>query len=426
MAAIAAPTEFQPLSTTREERGRQIAQLGGIRKIGARYVVPSQSANANVPTYLVDIVDQTCTCPDFELRRQPCKHYEACLFWLSWEGAVSAEAGEVTLVTPQRKTYKQKNWRAYETAQMTECERVPQLLHSLCESYVNEPAREVGTPGRKPIPLREALYAVVMKVYSCRSGRRADKDIKDCVGLGHLSKKWAPKTLFRVLADSELTPILVRLIMESSAPLAAIEALAGGQYAQDSTGFPTVFYERWFDQKHGKLCSEHGWVKLHLMVGTVTHVVTGVKVSSEADCPVLPETLEQTRVYHRVQEVSADKAYLAKYNLAAIVEGGAQPFIPFKTNSLGTASTSPHWRKMWCLFQLKAEEFLHSYHRRSNVESAIGSIKSKCGAGVRCKLPAAQANEVLCKVLIHNLACIVHAIEKHGIDVSFPFAKVAP
>ena len=63
------PGEFSPLPTTREERGRQIARLGGIRSLGARYVVPSQSANANVPTYLVDVVEQTCTCPDYELRR---------------------------------------------------------------------------------------------------------------------------------------------------------------------------------------------------------------------------------------------------------------------------------------------------------------------------------------------------------------------
>jgi transposase len=168
-----------------------------------------------------------------------------------------------------------------------------------------------------------------------------------------------------------------------------------------------------------------GWVKLHLMVGTVTHVVTGVKVSSEADCPVLPETLAQTLVYHRVQEVSADKAYLANYNLAAIVDDGALPYIPFKTNSLGMASKSEHWRRMWCLFQLKAEAFHRSYHRRSNVESTIGSIKARCGGGVRNKLPVAQCNEVLAKVLLHNLACVVHAIEKYGIDVSFPSIEAA-
>jgi hypothetical protein len=54
----ATPTEFKPLPTTREERGRQIAQRGGIRSLGGRYVVPAQSANSNVPTYLVDLVEQ--------------------------------------------------------------------------------------------------------------------------------------------------------------------------------------------------------------------------------------------------------------------------------------------------------------------------------------------------------------------------------
>lgn len=61
--ASAAP-EFQPLTTTREERGRQIAKLGGIRKLGARFVVPSQSPQAGAPTYIVDLADETCTCPE--------------------------------------------------------------------------------------------------------------------------------------------------------------------------------------------------------------------------------------------------------------------------------------------------------------------------------------------------------------------------
>jgi hypothetical protein len=110
------------------------------------------------------------------------------MFWLAWEGAVNAETGEVTLpAKPRRKTYKQQNWRAYEAAQMTERARVPQLLHSLCESCVDEPEGVPGKPGRKPIPRREAIYAAVMKVYSCCSGRRADPDIKADVDRGHLA-----------------------------------------------------------------------------------------------------------------------------------------------------------------------------------------------------------------------------------------------
>ena len=33
---------------------------------------------------------------------------------------------------------------------------------------------------------------------------------------------------------------------------------------------------------------------------------------------------------------------------------------------------------------------------------------------MRNKLPVAQCNEVLAKVLLHNLACVVHAVEKQG------------
>jgi transposase len=98
---------------------------------------------------------------------------------------------------------------------------------------------------------------------------------------------------------------------------------------------------------------------------------------------------------------------------------GAVPFIPFKVNSLGMASKSPHWRRMWAHFTLKTEDFLAHYHRRSNAETTMWMIKSKFGGAVRSKLPTAQINEVLAKVLCHNLACIVHAITEFGIEADF-------
>jgi hypothetical protein len=63
-AAKITAVEFKPLTTTREERGRQIARMGKIRKLGGMWLVPSQSPDANAPTYIVDVVEQTCTCPD--------------------------------------------------------------------------------------------------------------------------------------------------------------------------------------------------------------------------------------------------------------------------------------------------------------------------------------------------------------------------
>ena len=82
-----------------------------------------------------------------------------------------------------------------------------------------------------------------MKVYSLCSGRRAESDIKTCVERNQLSRVWHYNTIMRVLEEPATTEILVRLIEESAAPLAEIENLAG-QFAQDSTGFSTVTYDR--------------------------------------------------------------------------------------------------------------------------------------------------------------------------------------
>ena len=400
-------------SPTREDLGRQIARRGGIRKVGSRFAVPSQSPDASPPAYLVDLVDQTCTCPDYELRRARCKHQEAVLFWIVWEGAVSE--GSPAELPAKRKTYRQ-NWPAYNAAQTTEKARLEVLLKSLCEG-IEEPARKPG-PGRPRIQIRDAIFSAVMKVYTTFSGRRAATDIRGCAERGHIADAPHYNSIFRCLERAETTAILVRLIEQSAAPLAEIENVAG-QFAQDSTGFSTVTYDRWFDQKHGKLVAQHAWVKLHVMIGTATNVVTGVKVSGEADCPLLPQLLGQTTRRFKVREVSGDKAYLSKDNLQAIEAVGAVPFIPFKSNSVGLASKSPHWRRMWAHFSLRSEDFLAHYHRRSNAESTMWMIKSKFGGAVRSKLPAAQVNEVLAKVLCHNLACVVHAVTEFGIEADF-------
>lgn len=47
-------------------------------------------------------------------------------------------------------------------------------------------------------------------------------------------------------------------------------------------------------------------------------------------------------------------------------------------------------------------------------------IKRKFGGAVRSKNPIAQVNEILCKVLCHNLAVLVHAIHELGVEPAFP------
>ena len=106
-------------------------------------------------------------------------------------------------------------------------------------------------------------------------------------------------------------------------------------------------------------------------------------------------------------EVSADKAYLSKRNLTLVEGVGAVPFIPFKWNTtpMLALQDSP-WSRMYHLFAYNREEFLRRYHKRSNVETAFSMIKGKFGDAVLSKSPTGMANEVLAKVLCHNVVVV--------------------
>jgi transposase len=118
-----------------------------------------------------------------------------------------------------------------------------------------------------------------------------------------------------------------------------------------------------------------------------------------------------------MREVSADKGYSSFANHEAIAKVGAVPFIAFK--SLTTGSVGGLFQKMFHFFQFKRDEFLAHYHKRSNVESTVMMIKSKFGDAVRSKTEVAAKNEVLCKVLAHNICCLISAIYELGIEPTF-------
>jgi hypothetical protein len=46
-------------------------------------------------------------------------------------------------------------------------------------------------------------------------------------------------------------------------------------------------------------------------------------------------------------------------------------------------------------------------------------IKAKFGERLRSKTETAQINEALCKVLAHNLCCVIQSFYELGIEASF-------
>jgi transposase len=219
----------------------------------------------------------------------------------------------------------------------------------------------------------------------------------------------------RYLADPTLTPILKGMIETSALPLRAIET----NFAVDSPGFATSRFVRWYAKQHEAVLDNHEWVKAHAMVGVATGGVTSVEISgwTAHDYPYLPQLVADTATRFNVAEVSADKGYVGRTNAAAIAAVGATPFMPFRARTMARKQDAgTAYEQMWHWFSLNRESFLEHYHQRSNVESTFGAIKAKFGSSVRAKTDAGQVNEVLCKILAHNLCVLIRAMLQLGIE----------
>jgi transposase len=395
----------------REERGLQIAEHGKITKTPVGWKVPSQSGNG---TYVVNLDHghPFCTCPDFEARNQPCKHIHAVEFTMQKE---TKPDGTETITRSMKVTCTQE-WPTYDNAQMHEEERFVELLRDLCNG-IPQPEYRFGRPR---LPLADVVFGVTYKAYSTMSGRRFMSSLREAEAKELIDKAPSFASNARYLENPELTPILKTLIEQSANPLRAVET----DFAVDSSGFSTNTYARWFDHKYGKELKRQAYVKVHVMCGVKTHIVTSVEAHPHetADTVQLIPLLEKTAERFQINEVSADKAYSSRRNLHAIQSKGAVPYIPFKDNSKGTGTRLPVdglWEKMWHFYNFNREAFLSHYHKRSNVESVFSMVKTKFGGSVRAKTPTAQVNEVLCKILCHNICCLIQSVFELGLEPTF-------
>ena len=342
-----------------------------------------------------------CTCPDFETRQQACKHIYAVEYTVKRETKAD---GTTTLTESVKVT---SEWTVYNQAQTHEAERFTELLQAVCEGIPNPPQ----SIGRPRLPLSDVVYSLASRAYSTMSGRRHASELRDAEAKGVIAKAPSYNSAFRYLENPELTPLLKSLIEETAKPLKAVES----DFAVDSSGFSTSTYARWFDHKWGKQRSRQTWVKTHIMCGVKTHVVTAVEATpfESADVKQLPHLLERTAQTFPINEVSGDKAYSDHRNVHAIADAGGTAYIPFRSNSTGQASSKHRfdglWNRMWHFYNFNREAFLEHYHKRSNVETVFSMIKAKFGGSVRAKTPVAQVNEVLCKILCHNICVLVQS-----------------
>jgi transposase len=400
----------QELLEARKERGLYIAKTCKIKKNGNGWVVPSQS---NDTSYNVEFSEfehkHSCTCPDYQYRKIKCKHIFAVELIVTEE---IDEQGTVTQTVTKKVSYTQ-DWQAYDQAQTHQKELFMQLLRDV-SSTIPQPEYTFGRP---KLPLADMIFASAFKVFSTFSLRRFTTDMQIAKERGLIEKVPHFTSVGNYMENPELTPIIKDLITITSLALASVET----DFTIDSSGFGTSRFVKWYNHKYGKEVDTRAWVKAHLVCGVKTNIVTAVELTmtNEHDTKFLPELVMQTAQNFTVKEVSGDKAYSSRANLELINELGAVPYIPFKKGTTGRAKNAPTWKKMYHYFEFKNEEFLEHYHKRSNAETTFHMIKSKFGDAVRSKIEVAQVNEVLLKVLCHNICVVIQEMFELGIEPSF-------
>jgi transposase len=287
------------------------------------------------------------------------------------------------------------------------------MAFDICQDIKN-PARGKGRPRND---LSEAAFSMLYKVYSTLSGRRFMPQLHEAHDSGYIEKVLHYNRLSECLANEDVTDILKSLIVKTSRPLAAVESV----FAMDSTGFAGKKIVNWQDSKYrGK--KEHNWTKVHIMTGVNTQIVTDAVIlgPNADDHKQLPDLLYNTAKYFHIREVLGDKGYSKVECHEEITDYHADPYIPFKIDATGgSASKEDVWERAYHYYMLNRAEFLLHYHQRSNVETAIMRIKKKFGNYVRSRGPTAMKNEVLAKIICHNICTLIRSMYELKIAAEF-------
>ncbi len=263
------------MTDAREQRGLVIAAKCRLKRNGENWIVPSQSTLGQRYSVYEGHDGYHCTCPDHEIGGCVCKHIYAVKITIEREENDDGSVTETVTRTEtiKRKTYPQ-NWRAYNAAQTQEKATFQKLLAELCKGIHEPPPTGRGRP---PIPLADAVFSAVFKVYSTVSGRRFMSDLRDATEKGYVRRTPCYNSIFNALESEDTFAILQSLVVETANPLKAVETT----FACDSSGFSGCRFDRWFDHKWGEHRCQRSWVKAHIMTGVNTNVVTAVEIHDQ-------------------------------------------------------------------------------------------------------------------------------------------------
>lgn len=176
----------------------------------------------------------------------------------------------------------------------------------------------------------------------------------------------------------------------------------------DATGLETRHASRYYEWRRGDSRRvQRGWPKLTLVCETASYLLAGAVVSPgpSQDSPQFAAAVGQSAAHLLIDRLLADAGYDAEHNHRLARE-------EFGIRSTIIALNKRRWRR-WpkgrYRRQLRRRFPARLYGRRWHIESAISQMKRKLGAELRSTSERSQTEEILWKVLTHDLALLRRA-----------------
>jgi len=419
-----------------ETEGRLIADAGYIEEVPSRegaWLVPDEPGALTKRVEVVWVIDEfepECKCRDF-LARRDCKHVQAIHAYLGDE----TDRYDGRLVEPNAvptNKGKDRDWKLYDRIADNRVAQFQKILYSLCRELPPRPLAK----GRPKKELADVIFVAVFKAFRDVPGRQIREELEGAEKNEFVSSIPKRSTFYEYLQSDEITEHLEGLIDRTVDPFAEAEG-RDTYFAVDSSGIHLkrrkALAVRKKPRKGKKMRLKeytqgpHDYATLHAACGAETGVITAaaVTIGGGHDKKYLIPLMRRTAKKCDVKVVVADSQYIWARNFEYVRELGATPYIYFRENQTG--ESSPILEEAYGEYLEDITGWFREYAKRSAVETAFSMLKANFGGSTQAMTDATIRNEVLVKVVGHNILLLINGIMQYRMWPDFmPGSRPVP
>ena len=337
-----------------------------------------------------------------------------------WEKPKETQLTLPEVQIPQRLREIHRNYKAINQAHQWEKRFFLKILSHAIDT-INIPDGYKGN-GRPSIPLSEKLKICCIKQYNLKGARRSVYDVEFAKNSGYLFLPIISDNYFNrineYLRDKELTPYLQALIKVLSEPLTQNEHF----FAIDGTGFKIGYGKTQYRKIRTDKKAKREYIGLHIIAGVKSKIIPYAIVSKgyEHDNNFFKPLVREANKIFNIQELYADGAYLSEENFKLCHSLNIKSYIRPREDAILEKFGNPIWSNSIDRYMKDLEKGdERRYTLRNNVECTFHMIKSVFSDVLRHKIFDARVNELLARIVCHNIRCLVQAYFKN--EIKFPF-----